>query len=147
MLRHISSAYHFALGEYENCYPYLVENIKAIQEYPHLFEEEPGIYLSVLSNTIYVGMRLGKWTDAFAYLEQLRAYPATFAERMTEDMEIRVFSLGKSTELTRYAQSREFEKGLEIIPEMHLELAALNENLSNVRKAHFYFNIAVIYFG
>jgi hypothetical protein len=32
MLRHISSAYHFALGEYENCYPYLVENIKAIHE-------------------------------------------------------------------------------------------------------------------
>ena len=147
MLRHISSAYHFALGEYENCYPYLVENIKAIQEYPHLFEEEPGIYLSVLSNTIYVGMRLGKWKDAFEHLEQLRAYPATLAERMTEDLEIRLFSLGKSTELTLYAQSGEFEKGLEIIPEIRLGLAAFNENLSNVRKAHFYFNIAVIYFG
>lgn len=147
MMRHISSAYHFALGEYDKCYPYLEENIQAINAHPHLFEEEPGIFLSVLSNTIYVGMRLGKWKDAFAYLEQLRAYPTTLQDRLNEDLEIRLFALGKSTELTLYAQSGEFEKGLEIIPEIKLGLGAFNDHLSNVRKAHFYFNIAVIYFG
>jgi len=147
MLQHISSAYHFALGQYAECYPYLKQNIALIESNPHLFEEEPGIYLSVLSNTIYVGMRMGEWKEAFQYLEQLRAYPATLAERMNEDLEIRLFALGKSTELTLYAQSGEFEKGLEMIPEIKLGLGAFDEHLSNVRKAHFYFNIAVIYFG
>jgi tetratricopeptide (TPR) repeat protein len=147
LLRHISSAYHFALGEYSLCYPFLKENIEIIQQHPHLFEEEPGIYLSVLSNTIYVGMRLGQWDEAFKYLDELRAFPQTLAERMNEDLEIRLFSLGKSTELALYAQSGEFEKGLEIIPEIKLGLGAFQEHLSNVRKAHFYFNIAVIYFG
>lgn len=147
MLNHISSAYHFAIGNYAACYPFLQKNISLIEENKHLFEAEPGIYLSVISNTIYVGMRLGKWNDAFAYLKELRAYPATLENRMNEDLEIRLFTLGKSTELTLYAQSGEFEKGLEIIPEIRMGLAAFGDHLSNVRKAHFYFNIAVIYFG
>lgn len=147
LLHHISSAYHFALGEYGRCYPFLKENIELIRKHPHLFEEEPGIYLSVLTNTIYVGMRTGNKNETYTYLDELQKYSASLESRMNEDLAIRLFSLGKSTELTLYAQNGEFEKGLEIIPEIKLGLAAFDEHLSNVRKAHFCFNIAVIYFG
>ncbi len=147
MLRHIFSAYHFALGEYENCYPYLMENISIIESNGHFFDEEPGIFLSVLTNAIYVGTRTRNWEEAFMLTEKLKHYSLTLQERMNEDLQFRLFSLGKSCELTLYAQSGEFEKGLELIPEIKLGLAAFDEHLSNVRKAHFYFNISVIYFG
>jgi tetratricopeptide (TPR) repeat protein len=92
-------------------------------------------------------MRLGKWKEAFAYLENLRSLPTVFEHHMNEDLSMRLFTLGKSTELTLYAQSGEFEKGLELLPEIVAGLKRYDENISSVRKAHFYFNSSVILFG
>lgn len=147
MLNHIHSAYHFSLGNYNECYPYLLENLKLIDKKPHLFNEEPNIYISVLTNTIYVGMRLGRWNEALKNVEKLRQLPEKLALQTNEDLELRLFSLAKSTELTLYAQSGEFEKGIEMIPEIEVGLEKFSEKLSSIRKAHFYFNIAVIHFG
>ena len=147
MLNHIYSVYHFSTSRYAECYPYLLDNLKLIDKKPHLFIEEPNIYISVLTNAIYVGMRLGKWNDALKNVDKLRKLPEKFALRMNEDLELRFFSLAKSTELTLYAQSGEFEKGLTLIPSIEKGLEKFDEQLSSVRKAHFYFNIAVVYFG
>jgi tetratricopeptide (TPR) repeat protein len=147
MLNHIHSAYHFSTGEYELCYPYLLENLKLIDKKPHLFREEPNIYISVLTNAIYVGMRLGKWSEALKNVEMMRELPAKLELQKNEDLELRLFALSKSTELTLYAQSGEFEKGIELIPSIEDGLEKFSDQLSSVRKAHFYFNIAVVHFG
>ena len=147
MLNHTHSAYHFSTGEYALCYPYLLENLKLIDKRPHLFREEPNIYISVLTNAIYVGMRLGKWNEALKNVEKLRELPSKLELQKNDDLELRLFALSKSTELTLYAQSGEFEKGIELIPSIEDGLEKFSEQLSSVRKAHFYFNIAVIHFG
>jgi hypothetical protein len=147
MLNHINSAYHFSMGNYAECYPHLLNNLKLIEKKSHLFSEEPNIFISVLTNAIYVGMRLGKWDEALKNVEKLRKMPEKLAMNKNEDLDLRLFSLAKSTELTLYAQSGEFEKGLELIPEIEEGLARFEEKLSSVRKAHFYFNIAIIHFG
>jgi hypothetical protein len=147
MLNHIYSAYHFSTGEYELCYPYLLDNLKLIDRKPHLFREEPNIYISVLTNAIYVGMRLGKWSEALKNVEKMRQLPAKLELQKNEDLELRLFALSKSTELTLYAQSGEFEKGIELIPSIEDGLEKFSDQLSSVRKAHFYFNIAVVHFG
>ncbi len=147
MMNHIYSAYYFGLGQYEQCYPYLQENLKLIDKKPHLFSEEPNIYISILTNTIYVGMRLGKWNEALKNVDKLRKLPEKLDVQKNEDLEIRIFSLAKSTELTLYAQSGEFEKGLELVPSIEEGLVKFEDKLSSVRKAHFYFNIAVVHFG
>lgn len=147
MLNHIRSAYHFAQGDYVACYPYLIENLKLMDKKAHLFQEEPNAYISVLTNAIYVGMRLGKWNEALKNNEKLKQLPQKLSLHPSEDVEIRLFSLSKSTELTLYAQSGEFEKGLAIIPEIEDGLSKYGDKLSSVRRAHFYFNIAVIHFG
>lgn len=147
MLNHIYSGYHFSLGEYEHCYPYLIENLKLIDKKPHLFFEEPNIYLSVLTNAIYVGIRLGKWNEAKRNIEKLQKLPEKLELQLNDDLELRLFSITKSTELTLYTQSGEFEKGLELIPSIEEGLVKFEDMLSSVRKAHFYFNLAVIHFG
>jgi hypothetical protein len=147
MLNHIHSAYYFSIGEYAQCYPYLLDNLKLIDKKTHLFREEPNIYISVLTNAIYVGMRLGKWNEALKNVEKMRQLPSKLELQKNEDLELRLFALSKSTELTLYAQSGEFEKGIELIPSIEDGLEKFSDQLSSVRKAHFYFNIAVIHFG
>jgi len=114
MLNHLYSAYYFSLADYGQCYPYLLENLKLIDKKSHLFIEEPNIYLSVLTNAIYVGMRLGKWNEAKSHMDKLNKLPQKLALQSNEDLEFRLFSLTKSTELTLYTQSGDFERGLEL---------------------------------
>lgn len=147
MLNHIHSGYHFSQGNYKECYPFLLDNLKLIDKKPHLFKEEPNIYISVLTNAIYVGMRLGKWSEALKNVEKLRTLPEKLALQTNEDLELRLFSLATSTELTLYTQSGEFEKGLEMLPQIEDGLTRFADQLSSIRKAHFYFNIAVVHFG
>jgi len=147
MLSHIHSGYHFSLGDYEKCYPYLLENLKLIEKKSHLFREEPNIYLSVLANAIYVSIRLGKWKDAKGHLDKLHRIPEQLSVQTNEDLEFRIFSLTKSTELTLYTQSGDFEKGVELIPSIEIGLEKYDDMLSSVRKAHFYFNLAIVHFG
>jgi len=147
LINHIFSAYHFASGQYEECYPHLQKNLSLLDERAHLFQDEPNIYISVLTNAIYVGMRLGKWQEALQRIEQLNQLPLQLESRWNDDLGIRVFALSKSTELTLYAQSGDFEKGLALIPAIEEGLQRYEEHLSSVRKAHFYFNMSIIYFG
>lgn len=147
MLNHIQSAYQFSLGNYADCYLHISNNLKLIDKKPHLFSEEPNIYISVLTNAIYVGMRLGKWAEALKNVEKLRQLPKKLELQKNEDLDIRLFTLSKSTELTLYAQSGDFENGLELIPGIEEGLRKYDGKISSVRKAHFYFNIAVIHFG
>jgi len=121
--------------------------LKLIDKKPHLFKEEPNIYISVLTNAIYVGMRLGNWSEALKNVEKLRNLPEKLALQTNEDLELRLFSLATSTELTLYTQSGEFEKGLEMLPQIEDGLTRFADQLSSIRKAHFYFNIAVVHFG
>lgn len=147
LLAHLSSAYHFSVGEYSDCYPHLLENISLMQAHPHLFEEEPTALLSALSNAVYVGLRLGKKEEAAALLAQMRAHAHTLLEHGSEDLQTRIFTVVHSTELTLFAQSGNFEAGLEVLPAIAQGLEKYGENISSIRRAHFYFNIAVIHFG
>lgn len=147
MLNHIRSAYHFSVGNYAECYTFVSDNLKLIDKRPHLFSEEPNIYIGVLTNAIYVGMRLGKWNEALKNVEKLRQLPKKLELQKNEDLDIRLFTLAKSTELTLYTQSGDFEKGLELIPSIEEGLQKYEGKISSVRKAHFYFNIAVVHFG
>lgn len=147
LYHHLQSAYYYALGKYKECYKHLAANIEHLESNPEKFEEEPGIYLSVLSNTIFVATQLGEFTSAMQWLEKLRAIPNKLSENMTEDMAIRIFSSASSLELALYLHSGDFNKGIKAIPSIEEELYKFEDNLSAVRKAQFYFNISAICFG
>ncbi len=144
---HIYSAYYFGTGDYEQCYSFLTKNIAFIEDNNVLFQEEPNTYVSVLTNAIYVGMQLKRYEEAFAYLEKLRNVPEKLVIPQNENLEIRLFSSATSIELALYALTGEFEKGLDIIHEVENGLVRFYDKLSSVRKAAFYFSIAIIYYG
>lgn len=146
LLNHLHAAYHYGVADYTSCYPYLKANLKLIEEQPHLFQEEPNIYLSVLTNSIFVASRLGKADEALQMLERMQSLPAELEPVMTEDREMRMFTFIKSTELSLYTEQRDFASAARVVAEIEEGLIRYDRKLSSVRKAFFYFNIAVLCF-
>ncbi|MFK7807899.1 MAG: hypothetical protein AB8F74_08895 [Saprospiraceae bacterium] len=147
LYNHIYSAYYFGVGDYKKSYDFLVDNIKLIEDKPHLFKEEPNIYLSVLTNAIHIASNLGKKEEAFDYLTRLKKMPEKLELDMNEDREMRLFSIVKSAELNLFNEAGEFEKGIALIPEIEEGLVKYDKKLSSVRKAFFYFSIANLHFA
>lgn len=147
LYNHIYSAYYFGVGDYKNSYKYLKENVEHIEENVERFNEEPNVYFSVLTNIVYIASQLNMYDDVFFYLDKLRALPSTMDTKGNEDMDIKLFSSTYSIELTIYFLTGEFDKGVEIIPQVENGLMLYEHKLNSVRRAFFYFNIAIIYFG
>jgi hypothetical protein len=147
LLNHLYSAYYYGTGDFESCYKHLLENIDLIHSKPHIFEEEPNVYLSVLTNAIFLATKLGKRKDAYKYLDSLKQLESEAPESNTEDRDMRLFAISKSTELTLCIQAGDFEKGIELIPSIEEGLVKYESKLSSVRKASLYLNIAVLHFG
>jgi len=144
---HIYSAYYFGTGDYENSYDNLKRNVELIESNTHIFEEEPNIYFSILTNIIYIGSQLKRYDESFAYLRKLREVPQKFAISKNEDLEIKLFSSAYSIEITLYNNLGEFEKSLELVPKIEEGLEKYEGKLNKVRKAYFCSNIANAYFG
>lgn len=147
LYNHIYSAYYFGVGDYGNSFKYLKANVDHIEANLDKFQEEPNIYFSILTNIVYVASQLKDFDAVFFYLKKLRELPKTLEIKNNEDLEIKLFSSANSIELTIYFLTGEFEKGLEIIPQIENGLMLYENKLNSVRKAFFYFNIAIIYFG
>lgn len=146
LLNHLYSAYFFGIGDEAASYPYLKRNLLLIETRGHLFAEDPSLLLSTLTNAIYVGNKLGLREEAFANLDKLRKLPGMIAERTDEDLEIRIFALSNSIELALHTESGNFEEGMKLVPVIEEGLLRYDDRLSSVRKAMFFFNIAVLYF-
>jgi len=147
LYNHIYSAYYFGVGDYANSFKYLKANVDHIEANLDKFQEEPNIYFSILTNIVYVASQLKDYTSVFFYLKKLRELPKTMEIRNNEDLEIKLFSSANSIELTIHFLTGEFEKGLELLPQVENGLMLYEHKLNSVRKAFFYFNIAIIYFG
>jgi hypothetical protein len=147
LYNHIYSAYHFGVGDYANSYSFLKANVSHIENNLEKFSEEPNVYFSVLTNVVYIASQLHKYDEVFLYLKKLRELPETMDIRNNEDLEIKLFSSTNSIELTIHFLKGDFDKGLELIPQIESGLVLYDSKLNNVRKAFFFFNIAIIYFG
>ncbi|MDZ4824104.1 MAG: hypothetical protein SH856_11650 [Flavobacteriales bacterium] len=147
LIHHLHSAYYFGTGEYAQCYPYLKKIIGMIEKHPSFFNRDPIIPLSVLSNAVYVGARLGKKKESYSWLEKLRKLTSSPAENHSADMQVKMFSLRASTELMLYVRNEDYRQGLAAFAEIEEGMKKFDEGLSGIRKSHLLFNMAVILFG
>jgi tetratricopeptide (TPR) repeat protein len=147
LFNHIYSAFYFGTGDYKGSYRFLKKNVELIESSTEYFKEEPNIYFSMLTNLIYVSSQLKKYDEVFSLMKKLKSIPETFATRRNEDLEIKLFSSAMSIEITLYNSLGEFEKAIQLVPKIETGLERFDEKLSKLRKAYFYFNIAVANFG
>ncbi len=147
LYHHIYSAYYFGIGDYEKSYEHLLKNISHIEDNLDRYSEEPNVYFSVLTNTIYIGSQLKRYDDVFEFLNKLHELPETMMLKRNEDMDIKLFSSTYSIELTLYSLTGQFEKGHDLIPIIEEGLNLYGTKINNVRLAFIYFNIASILIG
>ena len=147
LFNHIYSAFHFGTGDYKSSYRFLKRNVELIEKHPSAFKEEPNIYFSVLTNLIYVSTSLKRYDEVFELMKKLKAVPETLDTSRNEDLEIKLFSSALSIEITLYNTLSEFEKAIALVPAIEKGLDRFGEKINRLRKAYFYFNIAVAYFG
>ena len=147
LFNHIYSAYHFGTGDYKSSYRFLKRNVELIETHPAAFKEEPNIYFSVLTNLIYVSTSLKRYDEVFVLMKKLKAVPETLDTSRNEDLEIKLFSSALSIEITLYNTLSEFEKSIALVPAIEKGLDRFGERINRLRKAYFFFNIAVAYFG
>ena len=63
------------------------------------FKEEPNIYFSVLTNTIYVASQLKKYDDVFKYLDRLHLLPERMKIDGNEDLDIKLINIKKTKDI------------------------------------------------
>jgi hypothetical protein len=147
LYNHINSAFNFSIGEYRESYTYLTDNLKLIEERIEMFSEEPNIYFSLLTNIVYIASQLKMYKEVFFYLDKLRELPSEFENARNEDLDVRMFYLLYSTELTIHFILGDFDKAIGSVPLIESGLKLHEDKLSNVRKAFLYYNVAINYFG
>ncbi|MBL7944193.1 MAG: hypothetical protein JNM00_15595 [Flavobacteriales bacterium] len=139
----VHSAWHFARGNYEACYPHLVENLTLVNKNRSFFKSEPGLYISLLANTIYTGARCGQMTDAGARLHELRRLTNAESARSAQQA-VNMFAIRVSTELVLLLARNEAVPAAQLA-EIEHELKTFDARLSQVRKAQLYFNLAALH--
>lgn len=146
LYHHIYSAYFFGTGDYKQCYEHLVKLLLYIESNKDQFKEEPNIYFSVLTNMIYVTSQLNDYNESFRYLEKLRELPEALRLSSNEDIDIKLFSSTNSIELTLYAITGQFDKGIDLVPQIEEGFRIYGEKINNVRRAYLEANISILFF-
>ena len=148
LYHHIKSAYFFSIGDYFSSDIHLQELLSCFEKNPEIFEEDPTIYLSTISNSIYTGMRTGKQQRAKEDYRKLVSFCALLQEQhCNEDLRIRIFKTLSSTQITMCIQTASFEEAKTFISQIKEGLDLYENQLSRIRLAHIYQGLAVIYFG
>lgn len=147
LYNHIYSAYYFAKNEPKECLEYLINNLELFEAHPNKISATPNTYFSILTNTIYVSNRLGKYRDSLTYLKRLKTFSTDFKIDMNEDLSIKLFSSVNSIELTLLTHKGDFAAATKLAPIIEEGIRLYAHKIANARKAYLNFKLSVSYFG
>lgn len=144
---HIFSAYHFSVLQEVESLKYLKNNIALFQASPKKIKHDSNKYFSILSNIIHIESSLNNFKSAIDYLNELKAFPEKYKIHITTDLEIKLFSIVKSTELMLYIKRSEFNKAANLEDQIINGLERFEGSISPNRRAYLYFQLSVAFFG
>jgi tetratricopeptide (TPR) repeat protein len=147
LYHHVRSALAFAMGDLVKCADGLERNAALLTKEKALVSEEPNLLLGVLGNLAYVRMRLGRHEEAMEGLKEFRRLPLMLPDAPSPDLEMKVFAMGSSLELTLLARMGRFDKAVEKLPAVEEGLSRFGDRLSLLRRAGIWFQVAWVRFG
>jgi hypothetical protein len=140
------SAYHFATGAYEETARVLTTLVETLETRMEQAQYEPGMYISALTNLVYVSAKLNRFDDVNTWLYKARNLPNAMLARMNEDLDLRIFTNTYSIELAICNLTGNVERGLALLSELEGLLGRWEPLLSPVRRAGFYHAMCTMYF-
>lgn len=146
LTNHTESAFYFSVGDYKQSYKGLSRNAQLMETNIQIIKDEPSIYISILTNLIYVCAKLNKFDEVDLYLNKSRNLPSKLKKRLTEDMQLRVFTNSNSLELAICNITGNTKRGIQLINEIEADLKKWEKKLSDVRLASFYQSFSTLFF-
>ena len=147
MRDHIRGAIAFAMNDLDTCEQCLLRNDALLEEHALHFKDEPNLRLSVMSNLAFVRVRAGKNREALEGLKQVKRLPLQMSEAPNADLEVKIFSMTSSLELTILCRMGEFDKAVEKLSVIEEAMTRYRAVLSGIRMAAIRFQAAWACFG
>ncbi len=146
LLGQAESAFSFASGNYNATAKILIELLELLEAQMDLVKHEPGMYISVLTNLVYVSAKLNRFDEANTYLTKAHKLPEAMISRMNDDLELRIFNSTYSIELAICNLTGNIQRGMKLLDELGPKLKRWELMLSVVRRAGFYHSMCTLYF-
>jgi hypothetical protein len=147
LVHHIRAAAAFALGDLDQCLLHLEANHAMLHSEPVLFSDEPDLVLTILGNLAYVQQRTGRTGAAALTLNELRNAPATWRMPESEELDVKLFGISASLELSLHIQSGQYAKALDVLPFVRRGVERFGEHLGDLRRAGLLYWIALVRFA
>lgn len=132
---HVRSALAYAQNDLPTCELQLVACVDVLRKEQKHFAEEPDLMLGVMGNLAHVRMRLGKHQEALDGFREFRKIPLMLAAAPSPDLEMKLFVMGSSLELSVFSAKGEFQKAVEQLAPLEEGLARYRDRTSTVRRA------------
>lgn len=144
---HVRSALAYAQNDLPTCELQLVACADSLRREQKHFEEEPDLMLGVMGNLAHVRMRLGKHQEALDGFREFRKIPLMLAAAPSPDLEMKLFVMGSSLELSVFSATGEFQKAVEQLACFEEGLARYRDRTSTVRRAELALQAAYVSLG
>ena len=144
---HFLSAYYYATLDYAESLSFLHKNLHLFQEQTKKIKDAPEKYLSVLTNTIHLELAEGNTKKIYGLLGELNTFKEKYKINSNEDLDIKLFSSIKSTNLMVYIHQAEFEKAVKLEDDIIQGFNQFKSGITPSRRAYLSFNLAIAFFG
>lgn len=144
LYHHVQSAYYYSVNDLELSHYHLASIIDLLEKNAVLMKAQPNLYFSSLTNFIYISTKLKKYEVSQESLLKLKALSNP---GKNIDLDIKYFSSTYSLELSLLAEKGEYEKAIELVPQIEEGYRLYSGHISSLRKAYIDFQVGVIYLG
>lgn len=149
LYHHISSAYFFAIHDFESCKKSLASNIDIFDNHPVFRNQNLHSYFSVITNAIYIHQELQNSKEAKFLLEKLKSLKRSTTNQLSEDLEIKLFSSISSISINLISCFGTEKEALILIHDIELGLIKYSNKLSTSRQVFLNYKCAttLVYLG
>ncbi|MCG3166700.1 MAG: hypothetical protein POELPBGB_02480 [Bacteroidia bacterium] len=144
----IHSIYYKINNNWEKAYEYRKKLLQLFEESKRISPEEMNMHFAAVNNLLPVSLHLEKYKEVTNLIATMRNITESYPKvKVSEDIEMKIFTHSNIAELSMYVRIGETEKGLKLIENI---TSFIDENERKIRKfplLHLYYNIAYFYFS
>lgn len=144
----IHSIYYKINNNWEKAYEYRKKLLQLFEESERISPEDMNMHFAAINNLLPVSLHSGNYKEVADLLLKMRNITVKYPKvKVSEDIEMKIFTHSNIAELSLYVRIGETEKGQKLIETI---TPFIDENERKIRKfplLHLYYNIAYFYFS
>ncbi|MFC6998967.1 hypothetical protein [Rufibacter roseus] len=139
--------YYLMIQDFKACYRYAQKWVDLFDEYPHMKERRPMLYIKGMHNLLNSLYNLLYYSKFMQVLQKLEEFEKDPKRRSNANVDTLLFLYIYTNKINAYFLSGNFTEGLAVIPGVLKNLEGFQAQLDPHRMLVFYYKIASLYFG